>query len=184
MSSVASKKHGSSVDPRAEPDAKDGVVGSSDLPPPIRTERPPPDAGRYALVATAGSGVRRSAGTPRLRILVLEDDEWVGACMLEVLGEAGHDVTLVRTLAEARRQITSAAPDLLTLDLQLEGELGTELLGELNGVAGAPAVVIVSAYRSIELVAERYGVPFVRKPFDIEHLVAAVGRAAPRAATG
>ena len=120
------------------------------------------------------SGTRRRA----LSVLVVEDDVTVGNCIAEVLIEAGHTVTTVRTLRDARLYLSVEYPAVLALDVQLDGELGTELLDDLRDLPHAPSLVIVSASRLAECVAQENGALFVRKPFDIEALIAAVRSAA------
>ena len=161
------------TDPGAAP------VTESDLPPPARVGRAAQDAGRYALLS---SPPLRSGSFPTIRrplaVLVVEDDAGVAATMIEVLTHAGHQPAHAPTLAAAREYVDTHQPDVITLDLQLDGELGSELLGELAGQMGMPPIVVVSASSLAEGVAREHGVTFVRKPFDIDDLTHAVERAA------
>jgi DNA-binding response OmpR family regulator len=129
-----------------------------------------------------GSGTRARV-RPALRVLVVEDDPGVAACLIEVLSLAGHTVTLARSLVEARSCMASAATDVVTLDLQLEGELGVELLEELGETTNPPPVVIVSAYPGLERIAKQHGTAWVRKPFDIDDLTRTVEGVARRFVT-
>jgi len=113
-----------------------------------------------------------------LAVLVVEDDDGVAATMLELLTQAGHHPVHVATLAAARAYVATHQPDVITLDLQLDGELGSDLLGELAGQMGMPPIVVVSASSLAAGVAEEHGVTFVRKPFDIDDVTRAVERAA------
>jgi DNA-binding NtrC family response regulator len=80
-------------------------------------------------------------------------------------------------LTEARVYLAVAMPDVMILDLNLEGEFGGDLLAELATLREAPATVLVSAYPFAGLVAQRYGVELVRKPFGLDELDAAIDRA-------
>ncbi|MEO7096396.1 MAG: response regulator [Polyangiales bacterium] len=133
-----------------------------------------------------GSG-QRARVRRKLNVLVVEDDPGVASCLIEILSLAGHTGTHARSLVQARTCIAAARADVVTLDLQLEGELGVDLLEELRDVREAPPVVLVSAYPDTDRIARRHGVAWLQKPFDIDELtrtVEAVARPLPEEATG
>jgi CheY-like chemotaxis protein len=141
----------------------------SDLPPPFTPGRVDREAGRYF----------RSSAPPsdKLHVLVVEDDEVVRGTIQEIVAEQGHTAVSAANLTEARVYLAVAMPDVMVLDLNLEGEFGGDLLPELATLHGAPTTVLVSAYPFAGLVAERYGVELVRKPFSIGDLERAIDRA-------
>jgi DNA-binding NtrC family response regulator len=109
--------------------------------------------------------------------LVLEDDEAMGIALADALADLGWDATVVDTLAAARTAIHDVHPSLLVLDLTLREEFGATLLDELAGRDDAPATVIVSGFGLAPLVAARYEVELVDKPFEVDTFLDAVDRA-------
>jgi DNA-binding response OmpR family regulator len=103
--------------------------------------------------------------------LVVEDDEVLRELTLEILASGGWRAEGAGDLRAARACMTRVRADLLVLDLQLGGETSEELLAELAGCAAAPASMLVSASVEARDVALAYGVPFLRKPFDIDELL-------------
>src|SRR5689334_16042628 len=69
------------------------------------------------------------------RVLVVEDDESLGAGLVALLAANGHEVRWARTAQEARAQLDEGAPDLILLDLVLP-EAGPLDAGPLE--AGGP----------------------------------------------
>jgi DNA-binding NtrC family response regulator len=113
----------------------------------------------------------------RPHALVLEDDEAMGTALADALHEGGWQTQIVGTLSAARTALRNVHPTLLVLDLTLEGEFGATLLDELAGRDDAPATVIVSGFGLAPLVAARYEVELVNKPFSVDALLDAVERA-------
>ena len=111
------------------------------------------------------------------RSLVLEDDEAMGTAIADALEERGYDAIVVDTLASARSALHDARPAILVLDLTLKEEFGATLLDELAGRDDAPATVIVSGFGLAPLVAARYEVELVNKPFNVDAFLDAVERA-------
>ena len=141
----------------------------SDLPPPFTPRPVDRDAGRYFASSSPPQG--------KVHVLVVEDDEELRGSIAQIVADAGHAAVSAANLTEARVYLAVALPDVMVLDLNLEGEFGGDLLAELATLHDAPATVLVSAYPFAGLVAERYGVELVRKPFGIDQLDAAIDRA-------
>ena len=112
----------------------------------------------------------------KLSVLVVEDDEAIREALGILLAEE-YEVTCVERLAEARAILRSNPPALVVLDLGLRGEHGSELLAELAFVDEAPPVLVLSASRDAADVARDYDVAYMRKPFDVPRLLAAIGSA-------
>jgi DNA-binding response OmpR family regulator len=108
----------------------------------------------------------------RARILVVEDDETVGAGLTGVLATDGHEVGWARTAADARRRLPA---DLVLLDLGLPDADGLELCGEIRERFPEMVVVVVTA-RTDEADAVRAldggADDFVIKPLRPEELLA------------
>lgn len=117
---------------------------------------------------------RRQALTPTL---IVEDDVVLRGAIRGALEDAGFHPVECADLNAARAVIDRARPRVMVLDLALGDEFGAELLEELAGRDDSPAVVVCSAFGLAHLVAARYSVPFVAKPFDLDTLVREVERA-------
>ena len=78
----------------------------------------------------------------RRRILVVEDQDYFSSLTREAIGD-GYDMVFVRTPAAALKEIARHRPDLLILDLILEGGEGKEVL-EKRADRSFPVLVFTS----------------------------------------
>jgi DNA-binding NtrC family response regulator len=111
-------------------------------------------------------------------ILLVEDDEKIGANIVLRLREEGYGVVSFRNAEDARgylRDGESVQPDMLLLDVRLPGMSGIELIRRL-GDAMPPAIIISGEASMTETVeAIRLGVhDFIDKPFSRERLIKSV----------
>jgi DNA-binding response OmpR family regulator len=118
--------------------------------------------------------MRNVSGTrPRLGMaIVLEkDDVAMGRVLAGALQSVGYRTVIAGTVAEARALLSNGKVDLVLVDLGLDEGFGVELLIELCETPDAPTTVIVSDYDLASIIAARFGVPLVEKPFAIEVLL-------------
>lgn len=105
---------------------------------------------------------------PTARILVVEDDQSLGAGLIAVLAADGHEVRWAQTVADARRLFMERTPDLVLLDLGLPDVDGLVLCTEIRDRSADVIVVVVTA-RTDESDAVRAldggADDFVTKPF-------------------
>jgi DNA-binding NtrC family response regulator len=114
---------------------------------------------------------------PNRPALIVEDDAVLCDAIRGALEDAGYEPTTCAALSDARREIARHKPVVVVVDLSLPGEFGADLLEELASQKDAPAAVVCSAFSLAELIAARYRIPCVRKPFDLDQLLDAVDRA-------
>ena len=110
------------------------------------------------------------------RILIVEDDEDIGAVLQRELEKDGMEVIRALTGTEGRLML-SKNPDLILMDLMLPGLTGEELLSHIPKEI---PVIAVSARSSVDdKVSLLSGgcVDYITKPFDIKELKARVGAA-------
>ncbi len=111
------------------------------------------------------------------RLLLVEDEEALGAVLADTLRREGHEVAWVRAgpegLAEARR----GRYDLLLLDLMLPGLDGFELCRRLRAEGSRLPILMLTArgreedrVRGLDLGADDY----LPKPFSLKELLARV----------
>lgn len=119
--------------------------------------------------------------TQQRRVLVVDDEEDVRTVLRILLEEEGWEVECAATVEAARASLAERMPHVLLLDLGLGTRSGAEILAELSLRPDAPDTVLVSGKDEVVELAMRYGnLPIVRKPFDVEVLMAAVDYAVQR----
>jgi putative nucleotidyltransferase with HDIG domain len=115
------------------------------------------------------------------RILVVDDEAYVGAVLGTLLRSAGYDPVVVGDREEAMRQLTSDSPfDVVLLDLLLRGSNGMELLEKSRELQPETPVVMVTAVDDIgqAITAMKKGAyDYLLKPFENKQLLATVARA-------
>jgi two-component system LytT family response regulator len=114
--------------------------------------------------------------------VVIVDDEPVARRGLRQLLRSCPDITVVGEAgngAEAVRVISSVAPDLVLLDVQMPGGDGFDVLRRL--VPPLPAIIFVTAYDEYAVPAfETHALDYVMKPVNAARFSAAVERARER----
>jgi two-component system response regulator MtrA len=125
----------------------------------------------------------------RASILVVEDDAAVARALVDALEIADYRVWHAVDGRDARGQLERAQPDLILLDLLLPDIDGLVLCSMLKSVADVPIIICsATARRSDPVLALKLGADdFVKKPFDLDDLLArieAVLRRAPPRQTG
>ncbi len=117
-----------------------------------------------------------------LRILAI-DDEPLALRRIEIALTHMDDVRLVGTARdgpEALEAIDRLKPDVLLLDIRMNGMTGFDVVAALTG-KDAPHVVFVTAYDAFATRAfEVSAVDYVLKPVDFDRLRAALGRCRER----
>jgi CheY-like chemotaxis protein len=113
-------------------------------------------------------------------VLVVEDNADLREMYEEMLGLAGHEVLLAETAHDAFVALEALRPNVLLLDLGVEG--GTQDL--VAAIRTRPelartAVVLASGARDLDKWAQSLGAEaYLQKPFTHEQLIEAVGRVA------
>jgi CheY-like chemotaxis protein len=109
-----------------------------------------------------------------IRVLVVDDDPDTLALLAEILAGAGYRVRTARDGAEALAAIAHARPDALVTDVRMPGLGGPDLAAALRERGERIPTVLVSATAPPPGAGP---LPFVAKPFDLDHLLATVDRA-------
>jgi two-component system, NtrC family, response regulator PilR len=123
---------------------------------------------------TNRSGTRMRSVAP---VLVVEDDPVMSKTVCQALIDEGYLVVSVATLAAARSALERCKPSVMVLDLTLPDSFGGDLLAELADQDDAPPTVILSVFHLASMVADRYDVELVRKPFEMQTFLDAVRKA-------
>lgn len=123
----------------------------------------------------------RGDGIARPRVLVIDDDDAVCEILREALADEGYAVATVPHGAAALELIRHHQPAVILLDLRMPIMDGWSFAEQYRRVAKPPAsLVLVSAIRDVEESAKRLGAAaFIRKPFELEEVVAQIKRCIP-----
>jgi NtrC-family two-component system response regulator AlgB len=89
-----------------------------------------------------------------MQILVIDDEKNIRRTMAMAIESMEHEVVCVASGAEAFKELRSAAFQVVFLDLKLHQENGLEVLTEILRLAPQAAVVIITAFASIETAVE------------------------------
>jgi two-component system response regulator AtoC len=116
-----------------------------------------------------------------VNVLVADDEALIRQSLRSVLSQEGFVVTSASSGAEAWRLFQSERPDVVLLDLVLGDVDGLEVLRRIKQEGPETKVLILSAHGTIERAvrAMKLGAyEFLRKPFELEEILAAVRNAA------
>jgi putative nucleotidyltransferase with HDIG domain len=116
-------------------------------------------------------------------VVLLVDDERGPRESLRMILRPGYDVLTARDGQEAMRVLRTNRVDLVTLDLNMPGVHGTELMRTLRREFPEVEIVVVTGNPCIESATEalRYGIgDYLQKPFDVVQVTAAVYRCLSR----
>jgi two-component system CheB/CheR fusion protein len=126
-------------------------------------------------------GASEAAHLQGLRILVVDDDQASGAAVLEILRQAGAEVSAVTSAEEARRAVAQLHPQLIVCDIAMPGENGYSFIRHLRQFAPprearVPAIALTALAgeedrrRSLAAGFQEH----LSKPVDIDRLVQTV----------
>ena len=113
------------------------------------------------------------------RLLIVEDDPLLLSVLTERLGREGLEVTAAATLAEARKALEAAEPDVGLLDLRLPDGEGLSLLRE-QAPKGATVWVVMTAHATVSSAVEALKLgakDYLEKPFTLDRAVATIRQA-------
>lgn len=114
------------------------------------------------------------------KILVAEDERNLRDGIAEAFREAGHDVVEAEDGNRAIALIEEQVFDLVITDYKMPGADGLELIRRLRMVNEDTAVIMITAYGTVEgaVQAMRLGAyDYILKPFNLEELELKAGRA-------
>ncbi|MBL8673012.1 MAG: nitrogen regulation protein NR(I) [Alphaproteobacteria bacterium] len=113
-------------------------------------------------------------------ILVADDDRAVRTVLSQALGRLGHDVRTTGNAATLWRWVSDGDGDLVVTDVIMPDENGLDLIPRIKKVRPELRVIVMSAHNTLLTAVkanERGAFDYLPKPFDLNELVGAVGRA-------
>lgn len=125
----------------------------------------------------------------KLKTIVVEDERLPRLSLLAKLEDFRHTLEVVDACDSydaARESILRHRPDLLFLDIQLQGRDSIQLLNELNATIALPYVIFTTAYSDRKYLMSAIklsAVDYLLKPIDKGELAHAIAKVASRALT-
>jgi DNA-binding NtrC family response regulator len=113
--------------------------------------------------------------SPRLRVLVVDDELLIRWAIAETLGHAGHIVMEAEDGAAAVRALTTAADavDVVMLDYRLPYSNDLTLLAAIRQLSPGTAVILMTAHGTPELTKGAFDLgayQVMHKPFELHDL--------------
>jgi putative two-component system response regulator len=127
----------------------------------------------------------RLDGQAQGAVLIVDDEQSVRTVLSRTLAAAGYSCQAVGSVREARAVIAREHKDIVLLDIRMPEESGLELLREVASLAPDTITMMITAEEEVRtaITALKLGAyDYILKPFDIEALRLAVGRACQRRA--
>jgi diguanylate cyclase (GGDEF)-like protein len=115
----------------------------------------------------------------RAKILVIDDIPDTVDIIQRLFQSEGHEVFTAYTGEEGVRKASQIKPDVILLDINLPGIDGNTALRKIKKESPDQSVVMLTAYATVEnaIQALKEGASdFVKKPFEMDHLVHIVNR--------
>ena len=111
-----------------------------------------------------------------MRIFVLEDDEAIGIGLSYTLESEKYEVTLVKTVSEAKKKVENEEFDLYILDLTLPDGNGYEVCSLIKSKGDLPVIFLTAYDDEINVVTgfELGADDYISKPFRVRELLARV----------
>ena len=108
------------------------------------------------------------------KVLIVDDDEIICSILENIIRTDGHECVTAFDAGQARAALERAKFDLVTLDIDMPGESGLDLLGFIHNAYPDMAAIMISHIEDPEtakqaLEAGAYG--YISKPFEREEVI-------------
>ena len=116
-------------------------------------------------------------------VLIVDDDQEIRELLGIALADEGYEVGAAASGSGALDLIKLRHPDLILVDLWLQGESGERFIEAYRALPDATAaLVLLSAAPELDTEAGRSGVDrYLAKPFELDELLAIVAQSLPGA---
>jgi DNA-binding response OmpR family regulator len=112
--------------------------------------------------------------SPKIKILYIEDELFLGKIVKESLESRGFEVLMESDGAKALASFTKQRPDVCVLDVMLPNKDGFEIAEEIRSVDKDIPILFVTAKGRTEDVVKGFtlgGNDYIRKPFSMEEMI-------------
>jgi DNA-binding NtrC family response regulator len=117
---------------------------------------------------------------PKPAILIVDDEAEIREGLELLLRGEGYEVGLAESAEEALARLEERPYDLLLLDVSLPDRSGLELLKEIRERDGNLAIILITAYGSIDMAREAFksgARDYITKPWSADELLAQIAQA-------
>lgn len=115
----------------------------------------------------------------KIKVLFVDDDVALGNIVTMALEDSGYEAYYQSSLIAIKSVIRELMPDIIVLDVEIGKKDGIDMTPELKMIAPAVPVLFVSSHVDSSEVVRALnagGVAYLKKPFEIEELVAYISR--------
>jgi two-component system nitrogen regulation response regulator GlnG len=113
-------------------------------------------------------------------VLVADDDRSIRTVLTQALGRSGYQVRSTGNAATLWRWVEDGEGDLVITDVVMPDENGLDLIPRIKKIRPDMRVIVMSAQSTLMTAvkaAQRGAFEYLPKPFDLQELIAVVGRA-------
>lgn len=122
------------------------------------------------------AGVLPHTAAPAIQsVLIVEDDEAVGAGLEALLRTQGFETTWVRAMAEASGAMQRARPDVAIIDVNLPDGSGLDLVARLRDEYHDLPIVLSTGHLEIHTSGSQARICSLMKPYELTDLLNAIG---------
>ncbi len=137
----------------------------------------PRDARMQPIRATAASIPAERPRGARLRVLVVDDDDWILATVRDILAAEGYDVLTARGGREAVAMTRTARPGLLLLDMRMRDLDGWGVARAVREYDPGIGIIVMTAAANARRWAEEVAADaYIAKPFHLADLLRCIER--------
>jgi DNA-binding NtrC family response regulator len=141
----------------------------------------------FAVNATAEAD---NPATRGLRILVIDDDESVGAAIRSILGRRGGETELASRACAGIQALGSSRFDVVLIDVFMPGMSGLDAIGHIRQLRLPTPIIAMSGFRLgssqidyVGMAMQRGASGYLGKPFVPQQLVEVIQRSLSSSAT-
>src|ERR1700710_206993 len=113
-------------------------------------------------------------------VLVADDDRSIRTVLTQALGRSGYQVRCTGNAGTLWRWVEEGEGDLVITDVVMPDANGLDLLPRIQALRPSLRVIVMSAQSTLMTAvkaAQRGAFEYLPKPFDLQELIAEVGRA-------
>ncbi|WP_024787004.1 response regulator transcription factor [Lebetimonas sp. JH369] len=108
-----------------------------------------------------------------MKILLVEDDEFIGESIKEYFEMSGNKVDYYSTPKRALEKIYPEHYDIYLLDINMPEMNGYEFYKGLKNYSSSTPVIFITAYSDVEHIEKAFNIgaaDYIKKPFDLKEL--------------
>lgn len=111
---------------------------------------------------------------PKVKILYVEDESFLGKIVKESLESRGYEIFMEEDGGKAVALFNQCKPDICVLDVMLPNKDGFQIAGEIRAINEKVPILFLTAKSQTEDIVKGFklgGNDYIRKPFSMEELI-------------